>query len=237
MTSSLSFSFSLRLLGVAGWLLFAVSSAQATTLPDYLTQALTCLTSDAPHGWAYTVATTRDDEHSVERYDPSRPKGGEWTLIERNGRAPDADEIQRYLRYKASNAPATARASFQKGDIDVGSLALQREENGLAVFRGRFREDAGEPLLAHVVLDLTVDPARASVVEAVLRLAAPFSPALGVRMHELTLTMTFKEAADGSVVLPHTAHSRFRGRLFFLVPIEEEMRIAYSDFVRVTPRR
>lgn len=237
MTSSLRFPFSLRLLGVACWLLFAAAGAQAEALPDYLTQALARLTSDAPHGWAYTVATKREDEHSVERYDPSRPKGGEWTLIERNGRAPEADEIQRYLRYKASNAPATARASFQKGDIDVGSLALQREENGLAVFRGRFREDAGEPLLAHVVLDLTVDPARASVVEAVLRLAAPFSPALGVRMHELTLTMTFQEAADGSVVLPRTAHSRFRGRLFFLVPIEEEMRITYSDFVRVTPRR
>lgn len=237
MTSSLSFPFSLRLLGVAGWLLFAVSGARAATLPDYLTQALTRLTSDAPHGWAYTVATTRDDEHSVERYDPSRPKGGEWTLIARNGRAPDADEIQRYLRYKASNAPTTARASFQKGDIDVGSLALLREENGLAVFRGRFREDANEPLLAHVVLDLTVDPARASIVEAVLRLAAPFAPALGVRMHELTLTMTFKEAADGSVVLPHTAHSRFRGRMFFLIPVEEDLRITYSNFQKLQPKR
>jgi len=214
-------------------ILASLAVASVETPPAYLRQALARFHSDAPRGWAYTLTTQRGNDTSVERYDPSRPKGGEWSLLRNNDREPTADELQRYLRYKASNAPSTSRASFEKGDIDPHSFELLREDDTRAVFRGRLRKDTQEPLLTHVILELTVLKTEARIEEAKLQLAEPFSPALGVRMQELVLTMSFQEAPEGSETLPRTAHSRFRGRMFFLVPIEEELRIIYSDFERV----
>jgi len=211
--------------------------AFAAELPVYFSAALAQFTSDAPRGWAYTLTTARGGETSVERFDPSRPKGGEWTLLQRDGRAPTAEEIERYLRYKASSTPPTARATFEKGDLDRGSFTLLREDAATAEFRGRFREDLKEPLLAHLVLDLKFTKQPASVQAFTLRLVGPFSPAIGVKMTELEVTMEFSPPAEGRPSLPRESRSRFRGRLFFFKSIEEDLRIAYSDFVRVVPQR
>jgi hypothetical protein len=211
--------------------------ALAAELPAYFNEALAQFTSDAPRGWAYTLTTTRGSETSVERFDPSRPKGGEWTLLQRDGRAATAEEIERYLRYKASSTPPTARATFEKGDLDRGTFTLVREDAAVAEFRGKFREDLKEPLLAHLVLDLKFTKQPAAVQAFTLRLAGPFAPALGVKMTELEVSMEFSPPTDGRPSLPRESRSRFRGRLFFFKSIEEDLRIRYSDFVRVVPQR
>lgn len=217
--------------------LVASVRASAAELPDYLAAALARFSADAPPGWAYTLTTTRGNATSVERYDPSRPKGGEWTLLQSQGRAPTADELQRYNRYKASNPPPTSRANFAKGDLDLGTFTLVRENGDRAEFQGRFRTDTSEPLLRHVVLTLVVDRTVPAIERTVMKLVTPFSPALGVRMAELEVTMDFRAVEDSAVMLPQAAHSRFRGRMFFLVPLNEELRIEYSDYTRVTPTR
>jgi hypothetical protein len=211
--------------------------AIAAEAPALLNEALARFTSDAPRGWAYTLTTTRGGETSVERYDPSRPKGGEWTLLQRDGRAATADEIERYLRYKASSTPPTARATFEKGDLDRGTFTLVREDATTAEFRGRFREDLKEPLLSHLFLDLKIEKQPVAVQSFTLRLAGPFSPALGVKMTELEVSMEFSPPTEDRPSLPRASRSRFRGRLFFFKSIEEDLRIAYSDFTRVVPQR
>jgi hypothetical protein len=217
---------------ICGWL-----SVVAAELPAYFNEALAQFTSDAPRGWAYTLTTTRGSETSVERFDPSRPKGGAWMLLQRDGRAPTAEEIERYLRYKASSTPPTARATFEKGDLDHGTFMLLREDASTADFRGRFREDLKEPLLAHLVLELKLTKQPATVQAFTLRLAGPFSPAMGVKMTALEVAMEFSPPAEGRPALPRESRSRFRGRLFFFKSIEEDLRITYSDFVRVVPQR
>ncbi|WP_415907725.1 hypothetical protein [Oleiharenicola sp. Vm1] len=218
-------------------LLLVPALAAAAELPAYFGEALARFTSDAPRGWAYTLTTTRGGETSVERYDPSRPHGGEWTLLQRDGRAPTADELERYLRYKASSTPPTARATFEKGDLDRGTFQLLREDATTAEFRGRFRADLKEPLLAHVVLDLKFAKQPAAVETFTLRLAEPFSPTLGVKMTELEVAMEFSPPTADRPSLPRASRSRFRGRLFFFKTIEEDLRIVYSDFTRVVPQR
>lgn len=217
-----------------GWVAFRPAFAAT---PGYLDEALARFSADVPRGWAYTLTTTRGSATSVERFDPSRPKGGEWTLLRSQDREPTADELQRYHRYKASNPPPTSRANFAKGDLDVSTLTLAREVEAQAEYLCRFRSDSGEPLLGHVVLVLTVNKAARTIERTVLKLVSPFSPALGVRMAELELTTDYRVLPGTEVVAPHSLHSRFRGRMFFLVPIEEELRIEYSDFTRVTPAR
>lgn len=210
----------------------SLAPAAAAAAPAYLREALAKFSSDAPAGWAYTVTTARGDETSVERYDPSRPRGGEWMLLARDGRPATAEDRERYLRYRASNAPAN-RATFARGDLDVEGAALVREDDERAEFQLRFRGDVDQPLLAHVFLELTVRKSPAAVEKSVLRLFESFSPALGVRMHELVVTMTLTPPAGDTPPLPREIESRFRGRMFFLVPITEDLRLVYSDFVRV----
>jgi len=222
-------------LALAFCLLTAV--AAAADLPSYFGEALARFTSDAPRGWAYTLTTTRAGDTSVERYDPSHPRGGEWTLLQRNGRAATAEEIERYLRYKASSTPPTARATFEKGDLDRSTFELVREDAATAVFRGRFREDLKEPLLAHLVLELQIAKSEPAVRSFTMRLVAPFTPALGVKMTELEVAMEFSPPNGDQPSLPRASRSRFRGRLFFIKSIEEDLQIAYSDFTRVVPHR
>lgn len=220
-----------RLAGLAMFALVALATRAAP--PDYLREAVSRMNSDTPRGWAYTLTTTRKDDTTVERYDPSRPKGGEWTLMQTNGRAPTAEEIERYLRYKASHTPPAQRGTFERGDLDIESAELLREDAELAEFRLRFRGDVSEPVLAHVVLELKVRKQPATVEESVLRLARPFNPALGVRMQELVVTTTFSAPTAESPALPREVTSHFRGRMFLLVPIEEDLRVVYADFARV----
>lgn len=226
-----------RLFSVCGFVLGTWLCAAASTPPDYFTAALSHLSNDAPRGWAYNLTTQRDADFSTERYDPSRPPGGEWTLLMRNGREPTAEERKNYQRYKASNASPTARATFEKGDIDVTSVELVREDAERAQFVARFRADISAPLLQHVFLLLTIDKLSPRVESYELRLARPFSPALGVRMHELLVTMKLTPPTADRPALPSEMVSRFRGRLFFFVSMNENLQVTYSDFEPVRPFR
>jgi hypothetical protein len=214
-----------------------IAACAGAAAPDYLRAAIDGLNSDAPRGWAYTLTTTRENESTVERFDPSRPKGGEWSLLRTQGRAPSAEEIERYLRYKASNAPVTKRGTFERGDLDLDSASLLWEDGARAEFRLKFRSDVKEPVLSHVILDVSVRKSPAVVESCVLRLAEPFSPALGMRMQELTVTIAFNPPSAEVPALPREVVSHFRGRLFLLLPLAEDLRVQYSDFERVTPSR
>lgn len=210
--------------------------APAAELPEFFHAALAGFATDAPRGWAYTLATTREGATTVERFDPSRPAGGQWTLVRTGDRAPDATEIERYLRYKAGSTPPTVRATFTRGDLDLGSMHLVREDDRVAEYQGRFRPELADPLLARLEIRLVLAKQPAHVSGYTLSLAVPYAPALGVRMHELTVTMTFSPPAADQPSLPATAHSRFRGRILFFKAIEEDLRIVYADFTPL-PRR
>lgn len=221
-----------RLLVRLSLILLAGVPVRATELPAYFQAAFARMGTEAPRGWAYTVRTTRGTGTSVERFDPSRPRGGEWTLLERDGRAPDAAELERYIRYKSANTPAD-RATFAKGDIDLGSVVLAGVTDGVAEFQALFREDVSTPLLPHLALVMLVNVERAEVLEHTLRLRAPFSSGLGMRMQELVVRTTYDPPTEDRPSLPRLSESRFRGRMFFLITIEEEQRVEYADFVRV----
>lgn len=216
------------------WLSFllALTAAAHAAPPAYFHAAVGQLTSDVPRGWAYTLTTKRDAEISVERYDPSRPQAEQWTLVLRNGQSPTEGEIKSYRSYKTTNAP-NMRATFVRGDIDVAHAELLREDATHADFRCGFREDLDDPMLKHMLVDLTVSKESPRVEKFILHLKEPFWPIIGIKMDELRVEMTFSPPTEDRPSLPLTAVSHFRGRLLLLKSIAEDLNVSYSDFVRL----
>ena len=222
----------------AGLLLGAILSTVTgrAALPDYLHEALGKYTAEVPAGWAYTQTTVRGDESTVERFDPSLPPAGQWTLLRHNGRPPVADELAQYVKFKAASAAPLVQAPFQKSDIDPGSIALVHEGPEAAGFSCAFRsESAGsDKMLGHLRLLLTVHKHPAYVQRFTLELLAPYSPVLGVRINALTVQMNFTPPGPDRPSLPAASTSVFAGRIFFF-PTGETLRVTFTGFTRTAP--
>jgi hypothetical protein len=207
-----------------------VTLARAGELPAYLTTALGRLGTEPPAGWACTLTTRRDGRISVERYDPSLPAGQQWTLQQTDGRPPTAQEADRYQRYRVTTNATAPHPVFQRGDIDVGSAQLVREDGREAEYRFRFREGLSDTLLAHLQLTLVVDKALAAALKCTLQLTAPYSPVIGLKVDLLDVMTDLQPPQTGRPQLPALMVSRFHGRFLYFKEIQETLVITYSDF-------
>ena len=221
-----------RVLAAVG-LGLALGADATAAMPEYLHEALGRFSAEVPPGWAYTQTTVRGVESTTERFDPSRPPAGQWTLVQHNQQPPTAEELEQYLKFKASSAPPLVQAPFQKNDIDPGSFALDREDGEWAVFTCAFRAESSssDKMLGHLRLVLTVHKQPAWVEKFSLELRAPYSPVLGVKMDELIVHMSFAAPGADRPSLPVQTTSLFSGRIFF-VPTAEDLRVSYTRFSR-----
>ena len=86
------------------WTLLASVAAAAST-QDYLHTALANFVPEAPKNWAYTLKTEREGQQTIERFDPSKVPAEQWALLRTEGHAPNGQELEKYFKYKASQAP------------------------------------------------------------------------------------------------------------------------------------
>ncbi len=213
-------------------LLFLCLRLGAVEMPAYLRIALARFSPDVPRGWAYSITTTRGSEQALEHFDPSAPASHQWTLVQRNGRAPTAEDIHQYLSYKTTNAEAV-RATFGRGDLDYGTLRLEHEDSTHAVFSCRFRTDANDPLLDHLQVTLRVSKQPETIEAFRLALVAPYSPVLTMKTLELDVQTTFSPPRADRPGLPQHTSSHFRGRVLVVKSVEENLQSDYSDFTHV----
>ena len=200
--------------------------------PAYVRTALERFSTGLPDGWAYTLTTTRNGRTITERFEPARPAGAQWTLLETEGRAPTAAETEKYLRARGA-APGGMQANFEKADIEPGSLVLVQEDADHAEFTAAFRETSTGPdkMLGHLSLRLRVAKRDPHIAGYTLELKEPYSPVLGVKMNTLRVEARFSPPTDGRPSLPVEMTSRFTGRIFF-IPTGEDLQLTYRD---VTP--
>lgn len=202
-------------------------------LPGYLRTALDSFNPGMPAGWACTLTTTRNKDTLVERFDPSRPPGGQWTLRQCHDRAPTAEEKEKYLQSRPPGSTVGPQAVFQKADIEPGSLTLEREDDERAVFKGAFRSEStgADKMLGHLVLHLIANKRQPHIEKYTLTLETPYSPVLGVKMNELQVEADFLPPGTDRPSLPAKQTSRFTGRIL-LIPTEEALQVIFSDFAK-----
>jgi hypothetical protein len=202
-------------------------------LPGYLRTALDGFNPGVPAGWACTITTTRNNDTLVERFDPSRPPGGQWSLLQCHDRAPTMEEKEKYVQSRPPGSSVGPQATFQKSDIEPGSLTLVREDDERAEFKGAFRSEStgADKMLGHLVLHLTVNKHQPHIEKYTLSLDTPYSPVLGVKMNELQVTAEYLPPGTDRPSLPARQSSHFAGRIL-LIPTEETLRVIFSDFAR-----
>lgn len=200
-------------------------------MPAYLRTALAGFSPDAPAGWAYTLATTRDDLRMVERHNPALPPATRWTLLEWQGRPPTPDELEKYARSRPAADSGGTKANFSRTDIEPGSLVLVHEDDSRAEWSGHFRETSAgaDKMLGHLSIRLVVDKHIPHVAEYALSLPEPYRPVLGVKMHTLDVLVRYHAPTENRPALPATQTSRFTGRIFFF-STREEIQITYTDY-------
>jgi hypothetical protein len=90
-------------------------------------------------------------------------------------------------------------------------------------------------MLGHLQLELTVNKQHRQIERITLSLLAPYSPVIGVKMNELTVTMNFTLATADQPSLPSTRSSHFSGRILFFAN-EENVDVNYDAYYRAPPR-
>src|SRR5688572_13642317 len=80
------------------WLVAASAFAAA---PPELARALETFRSDPPRGWSFTQTTHAEGKSTVERYDAAKPDFDRWSLVQKNGRSPNAHELQEYAEARS----------------------------------------------------------------------------------------------------------------------------------------
>jgi hypothetical protein len=202
-------------------------------MPGFLRTALDSFRAEVPPDWAYTLTTEREGRLITERFDPSKPPAEQWALLRMDGRIPAKADLESYQKYKAGQAPGAMPATFNKGDIDPGSIELVREDPGRAEFTCKFRDQSAnaDKMLGHLRLRLTIRKLQPHVEKFTMELREPYSPVLTVRMRELVVTMEFAPPGDDRPSLPVRSSSHFLGSVFF-ISVEENLRFSYADFTR-----
>jgi hypothetical protein len=224
-------SFKARWLGVALFASGLMSVSGLAQMPDYLRAALNRFSPAVPAGWAYTLTTTRNGELVIESFDPSRLPGGQWNLLQLQGRKPTTEELEKYAQSRPTAESGGPQSNFQRADIEPGSLHLVSEDAERAEFLGGFRDEASgaDKMLAHLNLRLFVSKQQAYVEKSVLELKEPYWPVLGVKMNGLRVETTFSAPAGSRPSLPLAQESHFTGRIL-LVRTEEKLQLTFTDF-------
>jgi hypothetical protein len=219
----------------SGLLALACAVGASAATPDYLAKALRDFPSrNLPAGLGYETVVVRNGHRTRERYEPARPAGEQWVLLEFAGRAPTAEEISRHRITRAKGgSSATFQTDFSAAQIDRGSLRLEQEDDDTAVFAGGFTEEAAsaDALLGRMSLRLTVDKRRGEITAYELRLPRPYSPVLGVKISELVAGAEFHRPAGLDLVLPRRTWSHFKGRIFLSSTLED-LEVRYGAYRR-----
>ena len=202
-------------------------------LPGYLRSALDSFQPGLPPGWACTLATTRNRDTLVERFDPAQSPGKQWTLLQCHDRPPTDEEKEKYQQSRPPGSTVGQQAVFQKADIEPGSLVLEHEDAERAVYKGAFRAEStgADKMLGHLVLHLTANKIRPHIEKYTLSLETPYSPVLGVKMNELQVEAEFLPPGPDRPSLPAKQTSRFTGRIL-LISTEEALQVIFSDFTK-----
>lgn len=212
-----------------------LASVLHAAAPAELTAALASFRQDPPPGWSYTQTITASGKSTVERCDAARPEFARWTLVLKDGRAPNDEENRTYreTRTQRSRAGTAPRLAEQ---LDPATARLVAQDSARAVYECRLRPaDSGDRTAGHLIATITLRRPTGAIERVELASSGAFRPAIGVEIASLRTTLDYDPPADGRPALPRAVETRLRGTAFWFKSLDADMTITFTDYVRVTP--
>lgn len=217
-------------LGVLLLALAGPGTLRAASPPAALVDALSDFRTGGPRGWSYLQRTEADDGSLLERYDASQPEARRWTLLERDGRAPTAREIQTYRegqsRRTADLGPPRLQDQF---DLTAGEPVAAPE--GRIAWRFPLKPGGTDDWTAEsLAVTVVLHEATGTIEEVEIASRAPFSPSFAVRIEETRTRMRYSLPKDGQPSLLQEVTLQLRGTAFWLKSLDQDMIVTYSDY-------
>lgn len=217
-------------------LLCALGATLFASAPSELGTALQAFRSDAPRGWSFTQTTNADGKSIVERYDAAKPEFDRWSLVQKDGRAPTARELQEYgegrsRRSRAGTAPNLAEQLVLDAVETVGDTP-ERITFRCPLRPGESRDKTAIFLRATIVVHKPTH-----TIETVeLTNAEVFNPTFGVKISALKTRMTYTLPSAERPSLPDKVATHVRGSAFIFKSLDADMTVTFSDYVKVGKR-
>ena len=181
---------------------------------------------------SYTITSTSSEDPGVTRVERftagEAGEEGRWRLVSVNGVAPSADALADYVE----DVEARERGdepTFDLADAIHEGVAEESGDPSTFAFSFKPRELADlDASKIRGVLFVAKDDLRAR--RMTVELLAPVSPAPSVKLNAMKQEATFHtEPVTGALLLKSMA-VQASGKAFFVKKIEQEERIAFSDF-------
>jgi len=203
----------------------------AATAPE-LEAALKDFHSEPPRGWSFTQTTAGEGKSTVERCDAARPEFDRWTLVEKDGRPPTAQELKDYGEGR-SRRSRTGTAPKLSDQLDLTSVETVAQTAERATYRCRLRPgESRDQTAPHLRATIVVHRPTRTIEAVELANAEAFAPTMGVKIAELKTVMTYSLPSDDQPSLPQQVMTRVRGRAFLFKSLDGDMAVTFSDYVK-----
>jgi len=220
----------MRLL-IALCLAFVSGHLAAASMPVELTAALKGFRAEGPKGWSFVQTTAAGDHSRVERFEPLGKYSIQWVLLKQDGRAPTADEIQKYTELKARRS-SNENAPNVKDQIIPDTCEVLSETPERGVYRFQLKPgDSDDSSAQFMRATFTLHRPSATIQQVELASTGPFSPVLMVKVQEARTVMTYSLPSGETPSLLKEVTVRIRGRAMWFRSLDQDMTVAYSDYV------
>ncbi len=214
-------------------LICALASGATAAVPPALTAALETFRGEAPKFWSFTQTTAAEGKSTVERYDAAKPEFDRWTLRQKDGRAPTADEAQDYaeIRSRRSRGGTAPKLTDQ---FDLATAETVSDTPERATYRLKMKPaEVDDRTAAFLRVTVRVHKPTHTVESIELASTGEFSPTFAVKIAEMITTLTYSVPADGLPSLPQAVTTHVRGRAFLFKSLDADMTVTFTDYERV----
>jgi hypothetical protein len=200
--------------------------------PPELEAALKDFHSEPPRAWSFTQTTIAEGKSTVERCNAARPEFDRWTLVQKDGRTPTADELKDYYEGR-SRRSRTGTAPKLAEQLDLTSVETVTQTSERATYRCRLRPgEARDQTAPHLRATIVLHRPTRTIESVELASVEPFAPTLGVKIAELKTVMTYALPAGDTPSLPQKVTTRIRGRAFIFKSLDGDMTVTFSDYAK-----
>jgi hypothetical protein len=215
------------------FLLFSLASAAFAAAPPGLTAALANFRAEAPKAWSFTQTTSAEGKSTVERCDAAKPEFDRWTLLQKDGHAPSADDTRDYneIRSRRSRGGTAPKLSDQ---FDLTTAETVGETPERATYRLRMKPGEVDDRTAAFLRVTVIVHKPTNTVESIeLASTGEFKPAFGVKIAEMTTKLTYSVPTAERPSLPQGVTTHVRGTAFVFKSLDADMTVTFSDYERV----